>query len=205
MILSRNYWTISQLSKTKTNCPKRSKLNHAFERTCETTFSCIVRDARALQLLKYSCWKEQTFSRQKNTSSMPRLSQEQRDQVIGMSTMGASQRQIARTFNCSQTTIRRLLIRYQQTGQTRDRPRSGRPRVTTPAEDRCIRQIHLRNRFVTATSTAATALGHVISPRTALRRLRLAGLRAYRPFHGMALTLLHCQRRERWARTVRRC
>ena len=135
---------------------------------------------------------------------MPRLRQEQRDQAIGMSTMGASQRQIARTFNCSQTTIRRLLIRYQQTGQTKDRPRSGRPRVTTAAEDRYIRQIHLRNRFVTATSTAAAALGHVISPRTTLRRLRSAGLRAYRPFHGMALTLLHRQRRVRWARTVRR-
>lgn len=164
----------------------------------------MARDARAVMLHKYPCSKEQAFSDQKNTNSMPRLTQAQRDQAIGMSTMGASQRQIARTFNCSQTTIRRLLIRYQQTGQTQDRPRSGRPRVTTAAEDRYIRQIHLRNRFVTATSTAATALGHVISRRTTLRRLRSAGLRAYRPFRGMALTLLHRQRRLRWARTVRR-
>ncbi|XP_067682565.1 uncharacterized protein [Haliotis asinina] len=72
--------------------------------------------------------------------------------------MGPSQRQIARTFNCSQTTIRKLLIRYQQTGKTKDRQRSGRLRVTTAAKDRYIRQIHLRNRSVTATS-----LGHVIS------------------------------------------
>ncbi|XP_048257253.1 uncharacterized protein LOC125382930 [Haliotis rufescens] len=102
--------------------------------------------------------------------------------------MGATQRQIARTFNCTQTTISKLIIRYQQTGQTQDRPRSGRPRVTTPAEDRYIGQIHLRNRCVTATSTAATALGHAISRRTVLR-LRTAGIRAYRPFRGMALTV----------------
>ncbi|XP_071102331.1 uncharacterized protein [Haliotis cracherodii] len=118
--------------------------------------------------------------------------------------MGATPRQIARTFNCSQTTISKLIIHYQQTGQNQDRPRSGRPRVTTPADDRYIRQIHLRNRCVTATSTVATALGHAISRRTVLRRLRAADIRAYRPFHGMALTRLHCQRRLQWARTVRR-
>ncbi|XP_071118336.1 uncharacterized protein [Haliotis cracherodii] len=109
--------------------------------------------------------------------------------------MGATRRHIDRTFNCSQTTISKLLIRYQQTGQTQDRPRSGRPRVTTPDEDHNIRQTHLRNRCVTATSTAATALGHVISRRTVLRRLYTAGTRAYRPFRGMALTRLHRQRR----------
>ncbi|XP_048257532.1 uncharacterized protein LOC125383253 [Haliotis rufescens] len=92
--------------------------------------------------------------------------------------MGATHRQISRTFNCSQTTISKLIIRYQQAGQTQDRPRSGRPRVTTPAEDRYIRQIHLRNRCVTATSAAATALGHAISRRTVLRRLRTAGTMA---------------------------
>ncbi|XP_046336687.2 putative ankyrin repeat protein RF_0381 [Haliotis rufescens] len=120
-----------------------------------------------------------------------------------MANVGATQRQIARTFNCSQTTISKLIIRYQQTGQTQDRPRSGRPRVTTPADDRYIRQIHLRNRPVTEMLTAETALGHAISRRTVLRRLRTAGIRAYRPFRGMALTRLHCQRRLQWARTVR--
>ena len=135
---------------------------------------------------------------------MPRLTEAERNRAIGMANMGASQRQIARTFNCSQAAISNLLSRYQQTGQAQDRPRSGRPRVTTPAEDRYIRTIHLRNRFVTATSTAATALGHPVSRRTVIRRLRMAGIRAFRPFRGMALTLLHRQRRIQWARTVRR-
>ena len=92
-----------------------------------------------------------------------------------------------------------LLSRHQQTGQAQDRPRSGRPRVTTSAEDRCIQTIHLRNRFVTE-----TALGHPISRLTILRRLRRDGIKAFRPFRGMALTLLHCQRRLKWARTARR-
>ncbi|XP_071083517.1 uncharacterized protein [Haliotis cracherodii] len=121
-----------------------------------------------------------------------------------MAKIGATQRQIARTFNFSQTTLSKLIIRNQQTGQTQDRPRSRRPRLTTPAEDRYIRQIHLRNRCVTATSTAAAALGHAIRRRTVLRRLRMAGIRAYRPFRRMALTRLHRLRRVQWARTVRR-
>lgn len=135
---------------------------------------------------------------------MPRLTQAERERAIGMADMGASQQQIARAYNCSQAAISRLLGRYRQTGRTQDRPRSGRPRVTTLAEDRYIRTTHLRNRFVTATSTAETALGHPISRRTVLRRLRMSGIRAYRPFRGMALTPLHRQRRLRWATVVRR-
>lgn len=121
-----------------------------------------------------------------------------------MRDMGASQAHIARTFGCTPATISRLFTRYRNTGRTQDRPRSGRPRVTTPIEDRYIRTIHVRNRFVTATSTAATALGHRISRRTVTRRLRLAGIRAYRPFRGMVLTLRHRQNRQRWARQVYR-
>ena len=78
-----------------------------------------------------------------------------------------------------------------------DRPgtRPGEPRVTTLAEDRYIRTIHLRNRFVTATSTAAkmTTLGHSFNRRTVFPRLGRAGNRAFRPFRGL-----------QWARTVRR-
>jgi hypothetical protein len=44
-------------------------------------------------------------------------------------------------------------------GSTPDRVRSGRPRVTTPAQDRHIRLRHLRDRFTTATSTAAAIPG----------------------------------------------
>ena len=66
---------------------------------------------------------------------------------------------------------------YRVTGRTADRPRSGRPRVTTANEDHHLRILHLRNRFPTVTSSAATGLGHVISRRhTVRRRLRQHGM-----------------------------
>ena len=34
--------------------------------------------------------------------------------------------------------------------------------MTTPREDRYLRMLHLRNRFLTAASSAANALGHVV-------------------------------------------
>lgn len=134
---------------------------------------------------------------------MPRLTREERERAIGMADMGATQVHIARTFACTPLTVARLLQRYRQIGTTQDRPRTGRPRVTTPREDQRIRVIHLRNRFVTAAETAATALGRRISQRTVHRRLRAAGIRAYRPFRGMGLTVQHRRRRLQWARRVR--
>ena len=104
----------------------------------------------------------------KNIREMPRLTQAERNRAIGMADMGTSQRQIARTFNCSQASISNLLSRYQQTAQAQGLPRSGRPMVTTSAEDRYIRTIHLRNQSVTVTSTAATSLGHPINRRNSL-------------------------------------
>lgn len=135
---------------------------------------------------------------------MARLSAAERERAVGMTLMGASHTHIARTFGCTRQTVIRLLRRVNQTGQTSDRPRSGRPRVTTPREDHYLRVIHLRNRFVTMTSSASTALGHPISRLTVMRRLRAAGIRSYRPFRGMSLTRQHRMNRLRWARTVRR-
>lgn len=135
---------------------------------------------------------------------MPRLTAAERERAVGMSQVGASNSHIARTLGCTRQTIIRLLRRVNQTGQTSDRPRSGRPRVTTPAEDRYIRTLHLRNRFLTMASTASTALGHHISRNTVMRRLRAAGIRAYRPFRGMTLTAQHRISRLRWARRDRR-
>lgn len=121
-----------------------------------------------------------------------------------MAQLGASHSQIARTFGCTRVCITRLFQRLRQTGQTSDRPRSGRPRVTTPQEDRYIRGIHLRNRFIPASATAATALGHPISRQTVSRRLRERGIRARRPYRGVILTPQRRRNRLQWARHVRR-
>ena len=45
---------------------------------------------------------------------------------------------VAREINVNVHTVRRLRQRYRETGWTAYRPRSGRPRVTTLAQDRYI-------------------------------------------------------------------
>ena len=111
---------------------------------------------------------------------------------------------MSRILNCTKLTITRLIKCYRVTGRTADRPRSGRPRVTTANEGRHLRILHLRNRFLTVTSSTTTGLGHVISRHTVRRRLRQHGIRAYRPFRGMTLTRQHRLRRLRWARQFQR-
>ncbi len=62
---------------------------------------------------------------------MPRLSENERNQAIGMLAGGMSARTVARRFGCCRKTIDRLAGRYQATGAVHDRQRPGRPRVTT--------------------------------------------------------------------------
>uniref|UniRef100_A0AAZ3RGA7 Helix-turn-helix domain-containing protein n=1 Tax=Oncorhynchus tshawytscha TaxID=74940 RepID=A0AAZ3RGA7_ONCTS len=45
---------------------------------------------------------------------------------------------VAREINCNVRTVRHLRQRYRETRWTADHPRSGRPRVTTPAQDQYI-------------------------------------------------------------------
>ena len=100
----------------------------------------------------------------------------------------------------SQSTISRLWNRFRQSGSTADAPRSGRPRVTTPAQDRFIRLRHLRNRFLSAQSTVQALPGNQrISRQTVRKRIHGAGLRAYRPYQGNVLTRRHRQARMLWA------
>ena len=84
---------------------------------------------------------------------MPRLDRATRNIAIGLLQAGESQNEVARTLNVNQSTISRLWNRFQQTGSTNDHQRSGRPRITTPGQDRYIRVFHLRNRIVAASTT----------------------------------------------------
>ena len=70
-----------------------------------------------------------------------------------------SQAEVAQHLNVNQSTISRLWTRFQQTGSTADRPRAGRPRATTPAQDCFLRLRHLRNRFLPASSSVQALCG----------------------------------------------
>ena len=135
---------------------------------------------------------------------MPRLTNDQRNNAIGRLQQGATQAAVARHFNVSRATINRLWIRHNATGSVADRPRSGRPRVTTPAQDRFIRLQHLRDRFQTATTTAANIPGlRRVSSQTIRNRLRSQGIFARRPVRRNILTQRHRAARLQWCRTHR--
>ena len=92
---------------------------------------------------------------------MPRLDTATRNIVIDRLQAGETQNAVARLYNVQRSKISRLLQRYQQSGSTADRQRSGRPRITSAAQDRYIRALHLRNLSVTAScfSRSPTNIG----------------------------------------------
>ena len=79
---------------------------------------------------------------------MPRLNNDERNQAIGMLNAGMSATVVLQHFGCTRKTIERL--RRPFTGNVADRPRSGRSRVTTTADDQYIVLQHLRNRRLTS-------------------------------------------------------
>lgn len=145
------------------------------------------------------------FPLQIESTSMAPLTLQQRLNIIGRLQAGQSQSVVARHFDVAPSTISRLWRRFQQTDSVADRPRSGRPRATTPAEDRLIRLRHLRNRFENASFTAQTMpQGRRISDQTVRNRLHDAGLWARRPYRGPVLTARHRHTRLQWANQHRR-
>ncbi len=120
---------------------------------------------------------------------MPRLIEAQRQEAIGM-LRAMPVIDVANHFNCHRATIHKLKSRYQTTGHVGDLPRTGRPRVTTDAEDRRIRISHLRNRFKAASSTAREWQRNV-SRQTISRRLKDYGLFCRRPAKKSRLTDRH--------------
>lgn len=125
---------------------------------------------------------------------------EDRERWVGMLQAGMSQNAVAATVGRSQKTITLLWRRFQTTGYTDDQPCSGRPRVTTPREDRQIRLLHLRNRLLTAVDSAQNALGRRISSQTVRNSLKRCGLKARRRYKGTELTDRYKTSRRNWAR-----
>ena len=132
---------------------------------------------------------------------MVRLLQEQRNEAVQMLLRGTSQAVLARNFQVSRSTITRLYQRLRQTGTTNDRPRSGRPRVTSRRQDRYMRLTHLRNRFRTAVETALVkpeTHNNRISPDTVKNPLREFGLRPRWSYVGVHLTPQRRQVKLNW-------
>ena len=122
---------------------------------------------------------------------MVRLSQLDRGRAIAVILQDRSQRDVAQQFWVHESTISRLVQRLRATGRLTDRPRSGRPRVTTQRQDRRILLVHLRNRLRMATEAAREVIGthgRRVCPRTVRNHLREFDLRPGRPYVGPKLT-----------------
>ena len=90
---------------------------------------------------------------------MPQIAKHLRERAVGMLEAGASTEEVAAQVGSSVQAVRSLRWRFMQIRSTEDLPRSGRPRMTTPAQDCYSLNQHLRNRFLTATATASVTPG----------------------------------------------
>ena len=135
-----------------------------------------------------------------------RLTMDVRNRAVGMLQAGMTQINVARRIGVSPSVIHRLISRFTQTNSTADRPRTGRPRCTTPAQDRYLRTSALRSRVISGAELRARLLqtGTRVSIQTVRNRLHSAGLRARRPYVSVVLTPRHRQARLAWVRQFRR-
>ena len=127
-------------------------------------------------------------------------------QIIGMRNVGLSGREISRHLGYSPSVINRLLNRFNQTNEVRDRHRSGRPRVTSRREDGALKRLVRRIPFANSTILKHRWLpNRHLSTKTVRNRLRSAGYNARRPIRRPMLTpghkaarLFWCQQRRDW-------
>jgi transposase len=116
----------------------------------------------------------------------------ERWQAVGMHYGGFSHRRMADHFRVNYSIIVRLMQHFRQTGNVTDRPRAGRPRKTTPREDRLISRRARQWPFGTAGALRGNlAFGGHISTHTVIRCLHHQGMRARRPIKRPQLTLRH--------------
>ncbi|GFV28664.1 HTH_Tnp_Tc3_2 domain-containing protein [Trichonephila clavipes] len=124
-----------------------------------------------------------------------------RGRIIGKLEEGRSVTSVAAEFGIAHSIVSRLWRQFQTTVTAIRGFSSGRPRGTTPADDRYIVLQARRNRRLTAEEIArhtTQATGRPISRFTVARRLHGSGLFARRPVRCVTLTPAHRRRRSLW-------
>ncbi|GFU86371.1 transposable element Tcb2 transposase [Trichonephila clavipes] len=116
-------------------------------------------------------------------SQRRRLPNSLRWRAVGWMEMGLSQADAARRLNVSRSVVQQLWDQYQSEDSVSRRPVPGRPRATTPAEDRFQLFRHEGEEPLPCRSSLQTTLasGRRISATTVRNRLHNAGLYARRP------------------------
>ncbi|GFV89108.1 transposable element Tcb2 transposase [Trichonephila clavipes] len=122
--------------------------------------------------------------------------------IVGMLESSRSQTEVSRILNVDQSVISRLWQRFQRTGDVTRQLVSGRPRVTTPRQDRYLVKSAQRQRGSTARalgSALTVATGIRILRQTVYRRLKHTGLYARRPAVCIPLTSAQKRARLNWS------
>lgn len=102
-----------------------------------------------------------------------RIAEDLRKKIIFYAEEGYSQISIAKMINCHQSSISRIINKYINRGDTSDKPRSGRPEKTTPAERRLICRASRKNPFMSSVELKCEfEISNNISTRT-IRRILL--------------------------------
>ncbi|GBL82965.1 Transposable element Tc1 transposase [Araneus ventricosus] len=126
-----------------------------------------------------------------------------RGRIIGRLECGCTQLEVSEELVIAQSVISRLWQRFQDDGNVSRCYSTGRPRVTTPNEDRYLAVTAKRNRRSTASDLSrqlSSATGTTVSRQTVYRRLGHIGLYARRPVRCVPLTATHCRLRLAWSR-----
>ena len=89
---------------------------------------------------------------------MRTFSIEKRSEIIGAVKFGTPIKQIAIHFRTETRLVKAIWAKYRQTGTVKDKPRSGRPKITNARTDRRIVREHKKNPYLTATQS--TCLEH---------------------------------------------
>ena len=126
---------------------------------------------------------------------------------IGHLEAGVSQRQMAQTFGVSESMISKLKVKFRETGDVKDRPRTGRPRKTTAPKDRFITLTALEIAdFLPLIYRLGTEDDMEIEFRIRLSVTDFMqhDIRAQKPARKPKITALHRLARVRWCRQHRR-
>jgi len=136
-----------------------------------------------------------------------RLSTLDRSRIVLLAGQGLSVRRIARQLHCTRDTVRLWLQRHAQTGDVEPSKKSGRPRLTTPAQDRLIVQTGVRHRRLGVRKLVERVpAGFATAPSatTIWRRISAAGYKFLGVQKKPMLTEAHKQKRLAWARARKR-
>ncbi|GFV24074.1 transposable element Tcb1 transposase [Trichonephila clavipes] len=123
--------------------------------------------------------------------------------INGRLECGRTQLEVSEELGIAQSVISRLWQRFQDDGNASRCYRTGRPRVTTPNEDRYLAVAAKRNRRSTASDLSrqlSSATGTTVSRQIMYRRLGHIVLYARRPVRCVPLTTNHCRLRLTWSK-----